>query len=344
MVDDGTIVDATTILGVGLARRRLATGRVTAPPDHEPAALHRRRGVPVLAGRGEGPVAEHAGRLPPGHRRWERWAAGAGVDPAGADTGAIERHLAELRGQGRNPASMARSTTALRGLFRFLVSEGDIAGRPHRRPPLAPAPPPAAQGPRRGPGPRACSTRSAAPSRPTYRDRALLEVLYGTGARISEVVGLSLMDLQGDDGLLRVFGKGAKERLVPLGGPARMALDRWLAPAGRPRMAPDRWARRGDAEAVFLNTAGRPPQPPGGLGRRAPPGRAGRPRRRGQPPCPPPLVRQPHAGPRRRHPGRPGAPGPRLHRHHPDLHRLSQDHLRASYERAHPRATAPQLK
>ena len=89
-----------------------------------------------------------------------------------------------------------------------------------------------------------------------YRDRALLEVLYGTGARISEVVGLSLMDLQGDDGLLRVFGKGAKERLVPLGGPARMALDRWLAPDGRPLMAPDRWARRGDAEAVFLNLRG----------------------------------------------------------------------------------------
>jgi integrase/recombinase XerD len=88
------------------------------------------------------------------------------------------------------------------------------------------------------------------------RDRALLEVLYGSGARISEVVGLSLLDLTGDDGMLRVFGKGAKERLVPLGGPARFALDRWLSVSGRPRLAPARWARRSDSEAVFLNTRG----------------------------------------------------------------------------------------
>jgi len=70
------------------------------------------------------------------------------------------------------------------------------------------------------------------------------------------VVGLSLLDLTGDDGLLRVFGKGSKERLVPLGGPARMALDRWLGPTGRPRMEPRRFARRSDAEAVFLNVRG----------------------------------------------------------------------------------------
>jgi integrase/recombinase XerD len=274
---------------------------------------------------------------------WERWAATAGVDPTAADTGAIERHLAQLRDEGRTPASMARSTSALRGLFRFLVSEGDIPADPStdlRSPRI----------PRRLP--KALdedqvlhlldSVSGTGPA--DYRDRALLEVLYGTGARISEVVGLSLLDLQGDDGLLRVFGKGAKERLVPLGGPARMALDRWLAPDGRPRMAPDRWARRSDAEAVFLNLRGSRLSRQGawavvhhraervGLG----------------------DVVSPHV---LRH-----SCASHMLAHGADIRvvqellghvsiattqiytRLSQDHLRASYQRAHPRATAPQLK
>ncbi|HEY6531224.1 MAG TPA: tyrosine-type recombinase/integrase, partial [Acidimicrobiales bacterium] len=86
--------------------------------------------------------------------------------------------------------------------------------------------------------------------------RALLEVLYGTGARISEVCGLSLGDVDLDGGLLRLFGKGAKERVVPLGRMARVALAAWLDAAGRGAMAPEQWARRGDAEAVFLNQRG----------------------------------------------------------------------------------------
>jgi integrase/recombinase XerD len=88
------------------------------------------------------------------------------------------------------------------------------------------------------------------------RDRAILEVLYGTGLRISELVGLSLGDVALDDGVLRAFGKGAKERMVPVGRMARQALADWLARSGRGALVPDRWARRGDAEAVFLNTRG----------------------------------------------------------------------------------------
>jgi integrase/recombinase XerD len=88
------------------------------------------------------------------------------------------------------------------------------------------------------------------------RDRAILEVLYGTGMRISELVGLSLADVDLVDRLVRVFGKGAKERVVPLGRLAAEALEAWLAPAGRGAMEPDRWRRRGDAEAVFLNQRG----------------------------------------------------------------------------------------
>jgi integrase/recombinase XerD len=88
------------------------------------------------------------------------------------------------------------------------------------------------------------------------RDRALIELLYGTGARISEVTALSLGDVDLDGSLVRLFGKGAKERVVPLGRFARMALADWLDDAGRGAMAPEQWARRGDAEAVFLNQRG----------------------------------------------------------------------------------------
>ena len=186
---------------------------------------------------------------------YEAWASAHGIDPARATPEDLERFLADLRDQGRNPASLARATTALRGLYRFWVGEGLIGVDPTsdvRSPKL----------PRRLPkaleesqvGALLDSVDGTAPV--DLRDRALLEVLYGTGARISEVVGLSLLDLNGDDDMLRVFGKGSKERLVPLGSHARMALERCLGPTGRPRMAPDRFARRSDAEAVFLNVRG----------------------------------------------------------------------------------------
>jgi integrase/recombinase XerD len=88
------------------------------------------------------------------------------------------------------------------------------------------------------------------------RDRVIVEVLYGTGLRISELVGLSLGDLDLEASLLRAFGKGAKERIVPIGRPASAALAAWLAPGGRPVFVPDRWARRTDEEALLLNRRG----------------------------------------------------------------------------------------
>ena len=81
-------------------------------------------------------------------------------------------------------------------------------------------------------------------------------MLYGTGLRISELVGLSLADLDLEDGLLRAFGKGAKERIVPLGRFAPRRLRGWLGARRPPEVEPERWARRDDAEALFLNTRG----------------------------------------------------------------------------------------
>ncbi len=273
---------------------------------------------------------------------WERWARASGIDPLTADAGAIERHLADLREQGRNPASLARSTTALRGLYGFLAGVGLVGDDPTvgvRAPRL----------PRRLP--KALdeaqvlalldSVDGASPT--DRRDRALLELLYGTGARISEVVGLSLGDLVGDDGLLRVFGKGSKERLVPLGGPARRAVEVWLDD-GRASMAPERWGRRSDAEAVFLNHRGRRLSRQGAWA----------------------AVHQ-----RAERVGLGEVVSPHVLRHSCATHmlahgadirvvqellghvsiattqiytKLSQDHLRDSYQRAHPRAGLPQLK
>jgi integrase/recombinase XerD len=91
------------------------------------------------------------------------------------------------------------------------------------------------------------------------RDRAMLETLYATGLRISELVGLDVGDLDLEDGFLRAFGKGAKERLVPVGSAARAALAAWLpARATLVRSAPGLAARRrADPDAVFVNPAGR---------------------------------------------------------------------------------------
>ncbi|MFW2335496.1 site-specific tyrosine recombinase XerD [Ilumatobacter sp.] len=88
------------------------------------------------------------------------------------------------------------------------------------------------------------------------RDRALLELLYATGARVSEVVGLSMGDIDFDESLVRVYGKGGKERIVPFGSAAGGALDDWFGPSGRAQLVPVRWKRRDDAEAMFLNQRG----------------------------------------------------------------------------------------
>lgn len=90
----------------------------------------------------------------------------------------------------------------------------------------------------------------------SLRDRAMLELLYATGARISEVVGLSIGDVSVEYRTARLFGKGAKERLVPVGRAAISAYIDWMGPGGRHHLEPVRWTRRGDADAVLLNQRG----------------------------------------------------------------------------------------
>jgi integrase/recombinase XerD len=169
--------------------------------------------------------------------------------------GAVAGYVAHLRAGGLAPASVARAMVSVRSLHRFLAQEGLAGADPSAdvRPPPVPA------------GlPKALSEEEVATLLETVpgdgpvarRDRAVLEVLYGTGIRISELTGLALADVMPDEQLLRVLGKGNKERLVPLGRFARQAVERWAGPGGREAMVPRRWARRGDAEALFLNRRG----------------------------------------------------------------------------------------
>jgi integrase/recombinase XerD len=88
------------------------------------------------------------------------------------------------------------------------------------------------------------------------RDRAIVEVLYGAGLRVSELVGLCLSSVVAHEGAMRVMGKGQRERVVPIGSGAAAALGAWLSPGGRGRLVPVAWKRRSDAEAVFLNRRG----------------------------------------------------------------------------------------
>jgi integrase/recombinase XerD len=180
-------------------------------------------------------------------------AAGLGLDDV--DEPVVTGYVARLRAEGRAPASVARATVAVRSLHRFLAEEGLTGSDPGAdvATPRVPAGLPKALSEDEVGALIAAVVGDGAVAR---RDRAILEVLYGTGLRISELVGLSLADVDLGAALLRAFGKGSKERVVPLGRMAREALAAWLGPGGRPELVPGRWARRGDAEAVFLNARG----------------------------------------------------------------------------------------
>ena len=163
------------------------------------------------------------------------------------------RELLESRGLAR--ASVNRSLAAVRGLHRYLFAEGVAAHDPTAD--MAPAKLPKGL-PKALREDEIVRLLEAVIGDDTFarRDRALLELLYGTGMRISECVGLGLDDLDLDAALLRVTGKGNKQRLVPLGRLADHALRDWLSPGGRSELAPEEWKVRDDQMAVFLNHRG----------------------------------------------------------------------------------------
>jgi integrase/recombinase XerD len=186
---------------------------------------------------------------------YESWLRRRAAGPLTVDTESLLEFVGERRASGDAPSTIARQLAAIRMLHRFLASEE-----------IRPDDPAAALAgvkvPKGIPKPLTeeevgrllDAVTGAGPLE--RRDRALLELLYATGARISEVVGLSLGGIDFDAGLVRLFGKGSKERIVPFGSAAARALDEWFSPSGRAALVPSRWKRRDDAEAVFLNQRG----------------------------------------------------------------------------------------
>jgi integrase/recombinase XerD len=144
----------------------------------------------------------------------------------------LEQYFDEMRHGERAASSVARAVSSVRGFFGFLVEERHLDSDPSSR----------LRGGHRGrtlPKPLSESEVARlidsvpATSPIDRRDRALLELLYGTGARVSEVVGISLEDLDFDEELILVTGKGSKQRLVPMGTALRTALTEYLGAGGR---------------------------------------------------------------------------------------------------------------
>jgi integrase/recombinase XerC len=191
----------------------------------------------------------------------------------------IREFVAHLHDQGLEKSSIARKLAALRSFFKYCVREGYLEENPAR---LVPTP----KLPKRipsvlsaeemngflnqlvGMGP-ARNAKTGEPRQPRIveeglllrRDRALLEVLYAAGLRVSELTGLNLVDVEQKERILRVRGKGNKERIVPYGAKAQDALEKYwplreqllLQTAGtraRHRATPH-------TDAVFLNYSGR---------------------------------------------------------------------------------------
>lgn len=178
-----------------------------------------------------------------------------GVALADATTADVESFLAAIQAEPRAPASVARVASTLRGLYGFLLDEGTIVTDPTAN--LAA---------------RRSSTRLpivltedqvaallASPATDTpvdVRDRAILELLYGTGVRVSELCGLDLGDVDFDESLVRVTGKGSKQRLVPLGRATGTALSAWLLGGARAALLAA-GGTAAEGRAVFCNHRGR---------------------------------------------------------------------------------------
>jgi len=191
--------------------------------------------------------------------RWAAFLAERGIEAPDAVTPAVLRDwVFSLKDEALAPASIRRAQSAVRTYYAFLLAEGSVTADPTER----------LESPKLGRRlPDFLTHEEVArfldapdPDAPLYwRDRAVLELLYATGMRVSELAELPLTSVDLDEGFVTVFGKGSKERLVPVGAPALRALRRYLRDV-RPGLDRGRGKAGG---RVFLNARG------GGLSRMA---------------------------------------------------------------------------
>ncbi|HUP64792.1 MAG TPA: site-specific tyrosine recombinase XerD [Thermoanaerobaculia bacterium] len=183
-------------------------------------------------------------------RHFGHWLSESKLEIDGLERVHLVRYFQALRNAGISPRSVARALAAIRGLYRFLVAERHLKSDPTENidnPKLWSSLPKSLSSPE-------VEAILGAPDASTtlgQRDRAMLELLYATGLRVSELIGIRIDDLVLDAGFLRTIGKGSKERVVPFGDAAKKAIVTWME-NGRKELD-----RHGDP-ALFLSTRGRP--------------------------------------------------------------------------------------
>jgi len=183
-------------------------------------------------------------------RQFKDYMVQAALDWQQLDRQQIRLYLEQLRNQGKSTATVSRCLSSIRSFFRFLHREGKLSYDPaaaldtpkvHKR------------------LPKVLNLHEVErllfePTDATpagLRDKAMFEVLYATGIRVSELVSLQMIDVNLEVGVLRCFGKGDKERMVPLGSIAVTALNSYIA-KGRPKMV-----QRAIVASLFVNHHGR---------------------------------------------------------------------------------------
>lgn len=200
-------------------------------------------------------------------RDFAEWAARSGVEsPGRVDRRLVRSYLAHLTSRRYAQRTIARKAASLRRYFGWLRRRGLVGTDPTAG---VGAPHGAARLPRvlradelhqllepDAPVPGAAAVDLTTSGPVDLRDRVVLEVLYGSGLRVSELCGLDVDDLDLDRGRLTVWGKGARQRIVPLADPALDVLAGWLA-TGRAAWADEHPVQPGEERALLWNQRGR---------------------------------------------------------------------------------------